>query len=161
MNLVAWWAAKNIGEIYRKTNLAADPRARHVFAAEQAKRQGQAVADGVLTTDQKLQLTTAESATARKAAIGLHSKSEAGSKVAQDRQTSGIDVATGGGDPQHARARVPGEQIAEVRSNSGFVRKRLLGDEVQPVIREARTELLGGVSGRKLDVQAGPERRNL
>ena len=52
--------APDIGEIHRKPNLGADPRARKILASEQTEIQTQAVAQSILSPDQNLELASSE-----------------------------------------------------------------------------------------------------
>jgi hypothetical protein len=75
----------------------------------------------------------------------------------QKRQAAGVDLAADGLNAENTGAGVAGKDKSEVGIESGLSRKRLLCDEVEPVVSEAGAEVLFLIAGWELDVQAGRE----
>ena len=62
---------QNFWEIHRESDLAAEPRARNIFAPEHAEIESHAAANGVLTSHQSLELASAQVPVIGKPSVNL------------------------------------------------------------------------------------------
>ena len=151
---------KDVGEIHCEADLPSETRARDVFASEQAETEAEAVAEGVLAAGHGLKLRSSQISVVGVSAVKLGSEGERGAEVVQQREAAAEDMAAGVRGPQYAGAGVAGEEISEVCGEPGFGGEGLLRDQVEPVVFQARAELLGSVSSGELDVKTGGESRD-
>jgi len=125
---------QKVGEIDGEPDLAAEPRARNIFAPEHAEIESHAVANCVLTANQSLELASAQIPVIGKSSIKLAAERQPGSEVVQDRETSREDVPPCALDAHRTGAGVTSEQITEVHIHPGLIRKGFLRYQVEPVV---------------------------
>lgn len=131
------WRVKNVREIQGEPDLAAYPGTRYVSAAERTETETQAVPKRILASEQSLELALGQIPVVRVSPVNLAPQREPCGEVVQDRHAAGINVTARVAYAHDSRAGVAGEQVSEIGVDPSLVGEGFLGDQVQPVVRQA------------------------
>src|SRR5262249_7387890 len=134
-------------------------RAAAMRAATDAEGKADPLADLVFAAGEYLELSSGEVSVVRVAAVDFATEREPVSEIVQDGNAAGDDVAARASYAHISGAGVAGEEVAEVAIDSRLFRERFLRDQVQPVVHQAGSELVVGISCRNFEVEACAERR--
>ena len=100
---------KESREVHGEAELPADPWTGLVLPSEQGEGETETITNRVLAPNQALQLPSAQPTVVRNAAVDFAPEGQSTIEVAQQREASGVDMATRGLNTYHTCARIAGE----------------------------------------------------
>ena len=145
--------SEKIGKVQRKAKLATDAGAGVILAPNKAEAKRESGSNIVLAAQHDLQLAASKSVVVGDTTINLRAQSPTRIEIVQKGGTARENVAAGCFDANHAGACVACEEITGIYVESRCGGDGFLDDEVEPIVVNARAQLLLPVAGREFNVK--------